>query len=191
MQTKQELRKFFREQRAMLLDDQLEKLSCGILENFKSFFSAGPLYRHVHVFISMPKQRELDTSPIIQFLWEQQCTLYTSQMNYKDDCMDTVHLEANAEVLVDHNGIPYPKNSGIISPEKIQLVLVPLLAVDKKGNRLGYGKGYYDKFFAQVAGLKMYKIGISLFSPIESIPAELHDVPLDACIHPDGLTLFT
>lgn len=191
MQTKQELRKFYREKRAVLSDTQLEGLSSLMFEDFKVFFNANAHFRHVHVFISMPQRKEIDTMPIIRFLRDKGCVVYTSQMNYEDDCMDTVLFENDVAVKMDKKGIPYPQNNGIISPDRIQLILVPLLAVDKKGNRLGYGKGYYDKFFAQVAGHKMFKIGISLFSPIESIPVELHDVPLDACIHPDGLSLFT
>ena len=68
------------------------------------------------------------------------------------------------------------------------LVIVPLLAFDKKGYRVGYGKGFYDRF---LQNSKTLKIGLSFFAPTEEIiDVHLNDVRLDKCITPAGIIEF-
>jgi 5-formyltetrahydrofolate cyclo-ligase len=77
-----------------------------------------------------------------------------------------------------------------VSTEQIQAVFVPLLAVDLKGQRIGYGKGYYDQFLATI-NPKVIKIGLSIFEPIAQIPSESFDIPLDYCITPKNMFNFS
>jgi 5-formyltetrahydrofolate cyclo-ligase len=88
----------------------------------------------------------------------------------------------NWGILEPSQGIPTP-------PEKIDLVLVPLLAFDKQGNRVGYGKGYYDRFLSTCSP-ETKKVGISLFSSEEEIHTTDTDVQLDQCITPIELLTF-
>jgi 5-formyltetrahydrofolate cyclo-ligase len=83
-----------------------------------------------------------------------------------------------------------PQNNEVIGPEEIDLVFVPLLAFDKKGYRIGYGKGFYDKWLANCRPGCM-KIGFSYFDPVESIEdSSDFDVPLDLCITPHNFYVF-
>jgi len=69
-------------------------------------------------------------------------------------------------------------------------VLVPLLSFDKKGFRVGYGKGFYDRFLMQCKS-DCIKIGLSYFDPIDVIDdADEFDVPLDFCITPQKVYVF-
>jgi 5-formyltetrahydrofolate cyclo-ligase len=77
-----------------------------------------------------------------------------------------------------------------ISPELIDLVFVPLLAVDLRGFRVGYGKGYYDRYLVRCRN-NVIKIGFSFFEPIDAInDIGQFDVPLSYCITPSRLYEF-
>ena len=78
------------------------------------------------------------------------------------------------------HGIPEPTEIVPISIEEIEIILVPGLAFDKTGARMGFGKGYYDKLLET---RKAIKIGICYdFQLLDKIPSEPHDVPMDIII---------
>lgn len=78
-------------------------------------------------------------------------------------------------------GILEPKPTlPLASPKDIDLILVPAIAFDRKGNRLGLGAGYYDRYLSQTAA---FKLGVGYdFQIVNSIPVEAHDHPLDGVI---------
>ena len=88
-------------------------------------------------------------------------------------------------------GIPEPVSGIQIEPSKIDVVFVPLLAFDNKGNRIGYGKGYYDRFLARCKP-ECIKIGLSFYEvEQDSFPMEATDIPLDYCVTPEQLYRFS
>ena len=97
--------------------------------------------------------------------------------------------ENDSDLHKNKYGISEPSNSPIFTHlETIDIILVPLLAFDKEGNRVGYGGGYYDKF---LQGLPGKKIGLSLEEPIDLIKdINKHDVKLDYCITPSKIYNF-
>lgn len=81
-------------------------------------------------------------------------------------------------------GIPEPVGGRVVKPTDLDIILLPLVAFDLKGNRVGYGKGFYDRYLLNCRP-DCLKIGISLFDPVELIvEAETHDIPLDIAICP-------
>lgn len=87
-------------------------------------------------------------------------------------------------------GMMQPKRSTpVVEPD---LILVPLLAVDGTGTRLGRGKGHYDRALARLkkSGARLVGIGWHLQRLTETIPADEWDVPLDAFASPDGIEVF-
>lgn len=77
--------------------------------------------------------------------------------------------------------IPEPKGE-VYPEEKIDVVFVPAVAFDRNGYRIGYGKGYYDRFLGMTKGIK---IGVAYdFQVVDEIPFEEHDVPVDLVITP-------
>ena len=66
---------------------------------------------------------------------------------------------------------------------------MPLLTYDLQGNRIGYGKGYYDRFLAQCDSECCF-IGLSFFPPEERIPTEKTDIKLQYCITPEKIYSF-
>jgi 5-formyltetrahydrofolate cyclo-ligase len=87
-------------------------------------------------------------------------------------------------------GITEPKQGQSIAPQEIDLVFVPMLVCDQQGNRVGYGKGFYDRFLAQCRE-DVVKIGFSYFEPVERITDTADfDVPLTYCITPSATYEF-
>ena len=69
-------------------------------------------------------------------------------------------------------------------------VLTPLLYCDSKGNRVGYGKGFYDQLFSQLSS-KTKKIGVNFFNPDENIDDLWeNDIPLDYLVTPEDILSF-
>jgi 5-formyltetrahydrofolate cyclo-ligase len=87
-------------------------------------------------------------------------------------------------------GIMQPKRSSpVVEPD---LVLVPLIALDGTGNRLGRGKGHYDRALIHLkkTGARLIGVGWGLQRLVETIPSDEWDIPLDAFASPEGLELF-
>ncbi|PZX54747.1 5-formyltetrahydrofolate cyclo-ligase [Algoriphagus ratkowskyi] len=186
---KQQLRIFYKKLRAGLSDEDLEKKSLQILDNLIVFLKERKDLEHFHLFFPISKQREINTFLIKEFLEARKNTIYTSRVEADSLALQTLQLQPNTKFYLDKWGIPVPKDYLLVSNEMIQVVFVPLLAYDQKGNRIGFGKGYYDLFLSSLDS-SVCKIGLSLFSAELHIPSELHDIPLDFCITPENILTF-
>jgi 5-formyltetrahydrofolate cyclo-ligase len=110
--------------------------------------------------------------------------------DFNSAAMVAEQVGANTQFFINAFGIPEPNGGYEISPELIDLVIVPLLCFDQSGNRVGYGKGYYDRFLKNCRK-DCIKIGFSYFSPIASIDdTNEFDIPLDYGISPDAIHEF-
>lgn len=104
--------------------------------------------------------------------------------------MRAVAVNDDTEFVENKYGISEPRDGEEIEPEEIDLVFVPLLAFDKNGFRVGYGKGYYDRFLAQCRP-DVVSIGFSYFEAVDKIEdTHQFDVPLDFCITPHKIYEF-
>lgn len=106
---------------------------------------------------------------------------------------ELVHIELAPDCQIIENkwGIPEPVAGQLISAADIDFCLVPLLAADSRGHRLGYGGGFYDRFLAQCKP-GLLSVGISLFEILgENIETDEFDIPLTACIFPSGIYYFS
>jgi 5-formyltetrahydrofolate cyclo-ligase len=98
----------------------------------------------------------------------------------------------NEETSYEENeyGIAEPVGGEEIHPEDLDAVFVPLLCFDEKGYRVGYGKGFYDRFLSSCRE-DVIRIGFSYFDPVPSIDdINDFDVPLNLCITPNKLYEF-
>lgn len=185
--TKAELRKLAIIQRKRLSDEQIEAYSRQLLGHFTLLdFSA---IKTIHVFLPIAEKKEPDTFLFI-------------------DWMATHHPEiriivpkADFDTALMHNYVYRGKEGlirnlyNILEPEKgelhtgdVDLVLVPMLGFDLRGYRVGYGKGFYDRF---LQGIETLKVGLSFFDPVERIAnVNAHDIPLDLCITPNRVVTF-
>ena len=96
------------------------------------------------------------------------------------------------ETRIENNalGIPEPQNGEFIPYEELDIVLVPLLVLDSFGNRVGYGKGVYDRFLANCSPRTIF-IGLSFFEFVDRIEdTDVFDIPLHYCITPTKCYAF-
>lgn len=183
MPSKAQIRKEHKTLRAQLSAAERLELSKRICTKVWELLSSKPEMRHVHLFLPIERLGEVDTFPLFFELRDHGYTIYTSTLDQSGNDLLTLDITAVGQFEPDSWGIPQPISAIQTSPERIQVVLVPLLAYDRIGNRLGYGKGYYDGFLGGLSQ-PVYKVGLSFFDPVEDIPAEDHDVRLDSCISP-------
>lgn len=190
MKTKQELRSAYRQLRKNLKQDEVEAKSKAIQGQFLNWLSKQDPIHHFHLFFPIDRFNEVNTFYIKDSLDREGKTLYTSQVNKSKTGLETLKLPVDAAFFLDEWGIPVPQESIMVSPNKIELVFVPLLAYDKKGNRVGFGKGFYDLFLSTLKS-DVIKIGLSFFEPEESIQPDAHDIGLDYCITPENVFTFS
>jgi 5-formyltetrahydrofolate cyclo-ligase len=181
MKSKQALRAQYLAQRSALLPQEVERLSVQLLEQVVHWLAQREELQHFHLFLPIEGQQEVNTLLLKELLEVEGKTLYTSRVRKGELGLDTLKLPRAATLRIDRWGIPVPDKVELVSPESIQVVFVPLLAYDRQGNRLGFGKGYYDVFLGSLSP-EVLKVGLSFFDPEEAIPAEAHDVPLDFCV---------
>ena len=191
MEAKEKLRKSLKADRLALGAEERKSRTERITANCLSLLKQLPHVNHIHVFLSIKRLHEINTVPLLLKLFELDYQVYSSVTIRSLQKLATVKLSVNSLYKDDQMGIPVPEKPEFVNEkELIELVFVPLLGVDVFGNRLGYGMGFYDGFFREFRP-NVLKIGLSFDAPMaKEIPHEVHDVPLDGCIYPEGIVLF-
>ena len=139
---------------------------------------------YYHIFLPIHKQKEIDTNYILHILQGKDKHIVLPKTNFETCSLQHFLLSDNTILESNEWGVTEPV-SGIAIPEKeLEIVFVPLLSYDIHGNRVGYGKGFYDAFLKQCAAT-VITVGLSLFPPEKSID-DLYsaDFPLDYCVTP-------
>jgi 5-formyltetrahydrofolate cyclo-ligase len=148
-------------------------------------------FDHIHIFLPIEKQYEVDTQLIILTLRKDFApNIYISKSH--EGGILTHHLfKPETKLVTNQWGIPEPDGTTESIPETtLDLAFVPLLAFDKKGHRVGYGGGYYDRFLGKCKP-DCLKVGLSFFEPINEIPdANELDITLDHCVTPNKIWTF-
>ena len=158
---------------------------------FEHFTPVSP--QVIHVFLPILKNRELNTWPIIHKLWQEfpECRTVVPVTNFQTQELEHYQITPETTIEVNHWGIPEPVNALRVFEAEIDTVLMPLLAFDEKGNRIGYGKGFYDRFLSACTG-RTVKVGLSFFEAEKEIPGILtSDVPMDFCVTPERIYDFS
>lgn len=147
-------------------------------------------YDYYHIFLPIEKQHEINTQYLLSILQGKDKHVVLSTSDFKTMEMAHVLLSDNTRLVVNSMGIPEPDGGIPINPSSIQVVFVPLLAYDVHGNRIGYGKGFYDRFLAQCPK-DVLKIGLSYFSPeLLKLPTNSTDIRINYCISPTKAYIF-
>ncbi|HEY1024604.1 MAG TPA: 5-formyltetrahydrofolate cyclo-ligase [Sphingobacteriaceae bacterium] len=188
---KTDLRKEYLEKRKALTRRQYWTFNEDLFEHFKTFnWNA---YKTVHVFLPIAENKEIDTFSALQYFKEYQpeMRVVIPRTDFKNLRMENVLFDPMYTILGKNKyGIPEPIHGKIIPSEEIDVVLMPLLAFDIYGNRVGYGKGFYDRF---LSGCRqdIVKLGLSFFEPVQEI-TDLNefDNPLSACVTPQKIWDF-
>ncbi len=184
--TKEQVRKTYLKKRLDLSNDVFQRLNEQLCEQF---FATVDLHgvRVLHTFLPIEKNKEVNTWMIIEGVRKKfpNVRISVPRINNQSSTIESFYFENPAQLEKNTWDIPEPKE-GIPTPiENIDLVLVPLLAVDRQGNRVGYGRGFYDKFLKTCSpGTK--KVALSLFPPSEPIVGMSNtDIRVDRIVTPE------
>jgi 5-formyltetrahydrofolate cyclo-ligase len=186
--TKNQLREKYLNLRRELAPGQVQNLSEEICEFiFKNFNFED---KFVSLFLPIERKNEINT----YLIWEKGigfgAKIAVPKSNHENHEMKHILFETEDQLELSAWGIPEPKKGKIIAADRFDYVFVPLLAGDKKGNRVGYGKGFYDRFLKKCSPSCKF-IGLHHFDLEEEISDILPtDVKLDACITPKGIVWF-
>lgn len=179
---KEELRKRYLQKRIDLTDEEKDHFNAKIKAQFESHLPID--VKTVHVYLPIPSKGEPDTWEIIRWLWLRNIKVAVPVMDQKKALINSYELTEKTQLKVNGWQIPEPVHSSVFKKNKIDAVIVPLLSFDYSGNRVGYGKGFYDAFLGSLNN-PVIKIGISYFPPVDKISnPDPWDIPLDFCITP-------
>jgi 5-formyltetrahydrofolate cyclo-ligase len=176
---KEELRNHFSDLRMNLSVEECRRKSNrirnGVIETAEFRRS-----KTIHTYISMPHKKEVDTVGLIEYMLEAGKNVVVPKM-VGDGELNHIHLRSLDQLERNAWGVQEPRSGRGVSVQEPDLILVPMVAGDWKKNRLGYGKGYYDRFLSESNAVKMgllYEIQLSKVK----IPVEPFDISLDILV---------
>lgn len=185
------LRKEALEKRRALSAKDYWHLNDLLLEQIRRFNWSQINY--LHLFLPIKEKKEVDTFEILSYFKHHfpQIKIIIPRCNFDSQTMEHVLFDYEHTVLVKSKyHIPEPLYGKIIKENLINAVLVPLLAFDQQGNRIGYGAGFYDRFLKKCRP-ETLKIGLSLFGPVSGlIETDAFDIKLTHCISADKTYIF-
>lgn len=190
MASKQILREIFLAKRQQLSQEEFAQRNKQLRNNLYNHIDLTDV-KYLHIFLAMKSQKEVDTWQIMDDIKKDYPAIqFVIPKTKGNGILEHYILNQNCTLKENSWGISEPIAGDQLNPELIDLVLVPLLIFDKQGHRVGYGKGYYDRFLAQA--VKAQKVGISLLPPIDKIEfTNTTDVKLDSCVTPDLVYNFS
>lgn len=186
--TKSEIRKHYKAKRSQLSPYELAKISAQVqalvLNSIR--FSA----KYVSIFLPIEQQKEISTYGLLEDILLKGGHPILSKANFTDHSLTLYHYEHPSQLEISAYGIPEPKDGRTILASKLDYVIVPLLALNSDGHRVGYGKGFYDRLLKQCKPDCIF-IGLSLFDEFVDI-SDLHqdDIPLHLCFTPSAMYDF-
>jgi 5-formyltetrahydrofolate cyclo-ligase len=185
---KSRLRKAYLRKQGALSREQRAAKSERIAFNFFSSFDLSRI-RYLHCFISIERFNEVNTRPIIELLWSDFSNIQTvvPRVDFESNEMASLTFRRDTQLVRNAWSIDEPSHSELVADEEIDMVLVPGLCFDRNGHRVGYGKGYYDRFLKKVRP-DCLKVGLSYFEPVDKIDVHEGDVSLDAVVTPYDVT---
>lgn len=185
---KKELRTYYKAKRAALTNTQRDDWSMQIANQLLTL----PIWNHLyyHLFLTIEEQKEVQTEYILHILHAKDKEVVISKSDFSNYEMRHFLLTDNTKIKVNTYNIPEPVDGIEVPTNKLNVVFIPLLAFDTNGNRVGYGKGFYDRMLEQCSS-DTIKIGLSFFETSELITdVSSNDIKLDYCVTPNTVYSF-
>ena len=180
--TKQQFREHFRSIRANLAQTDRVDKSLEIMHHLLEVLHP---YSTIMTYVS--KEPEVDTLPLIRELLAQGKQIIVPIIQRKDCSLRLSYIKDPSVLKVSTFHVPEPIGSEIpANPADIEAAVIPLLGFDSSGGRIGYGAGYYDRFFAQNPNIIRIGIGFSS-QEAEHIPCEPFDMKMHYVVTEKGI----
>lgn len=186
---KERLRKEYREKRLAVSPGELARQSAEIVELTLRTFQLTD--KTVSLFLPIDNKREINTYTLWEKIMAIDGFVAVPKVNETKNDLKHILLTDHSQLKTSSWGIPEPQHGKVVAAHKIDYVFVPLLCFDKKGHRVGYGGGFYDRFLKKCQPSCRY-IGLSLFEALEDEIGDLlpTDIPLHACVTPKQVYRF-
>lgn len=182
--SKDEIRKEYLKKRSLLSEEQVDETSIILTQRFFREIDLR-LLKTVHTFLPIVDRNELNTWFLIRSLWQDfpEVEVVVPVTDFKNKSMRHARIKPDTVLVTNKYGIPEPERPEFLENiEEISLVVTPLLVVDRALQRIGYGGGFYDRFFEACPSI--FKVGMGFFEPIEEVPEiHEHDIPLDKYLY--------
>ncbi len=173
---KKELRKRIREQKRNMTAEQVENSSRRLAE----LFTETEYYKRAQVIYGyLPYNQEVRTVPILEQALRDGKKVAVPKVY--GDTMRFIYMEDLSLVANSSMGIPEPVADAPVADDETALVLMPGLAFDRNGNRMGYGGGFYDKFLAQEPNHPTVALCYD-FQMVDAIPTDDYDIPVNCVL---------
>jgi len=184
---KAKLRTAYKAKRETITDSALQTQSLAIANQALTL----PIWEanYYHLFLPITRLKEVNSEFLLHILQGKDKSVVLSKSDFTNNTLSHFLLEDNTVIRTNSYGIPEPESGLRVPADHIDVVFVPLLAFDETGNRLGYGKGFYDRFLSSCKPSTI-KVGLSLFPAHDKLPHTLTDVPLNYCITPTKVYQF-
>ncbi|MEZ4875720.1 MAG: 5-formyltetrahydrofolate cyclo-ligase [Flavobacteriaceae bacterium] len=184
---KPQLRKHYRTKRAMLSEEDIEELSLAISNQALKL----PIWdkTYYHLFLPIFQKKEVNTEYLLHILQGRDKSVVVPKVEFSSQQLKHILLQEHTVLKLSPYGIPEPENGIEIPEDQLEVIFLPLLAYDTKGNRVGYGKGFYDQFLKQCNPHCRF-VGLSFFPPETEFPSSEWDVPLHYCVTPERVFTF-
>ena len=145
------------------------------------------------VMLYLPVRNEVDATPAVTHCLNDGKTLVLPRMDYERNRIVAHRVDdLTSQLVLGRMDLvePDPEKTEVVPSAEVDLVAVPGLAFDPRGNRIGWGRGYYDAFLASV-GIRAYRVGLAYrFQLVEAIEHDGHDMPMD-CVLTEESALVT
>jgi 5-formyltetrahydrofolate cyclo-ligase len=181
--TKSELRKIFLAKRKRLSTAQREARSSAIVSRFFNGFDLTGI-KVLHCYVPIERLAEIDTRAIFQRVWSEYPAVETvvPRVDHETQEIESLVYGSDVELVLNKWEIGEPSHDRRVKPQAVDMVLVPLVCFDRSGHRVGYGKGFYDRFLRKCRS-DCVKIGLSYFQPVDEISGTHDgDITLDYAI---------
>lgn len=188
--TKKELRAIYREKRTTLQPGGMEKMQDLILIRLQQL--PLPFFEYLHIYLPAHAYVEVDTFPVMEYLkfTNPGLQIVIPKIHLEDRTMQHYIYDGDTVLKPNRYDIMEPEGGKMVPEDQIDVVIAPLLAFDEKGNRVGYGKGFYDRFLSRCRE-DVIKIGLSFFDAETRIDdTDEFDIPLTYCITPGKIYEF-
>lgn len=174
---KNEIRTEIARKRRYLTEFQKRKLDNTIITRLKS---SDEWKKAKNVLVYVSHKNEIDTAELIKSFIAKK-NIVVPKTHLKFNVLSLHQIDSVLDLVKGRYNLlePHP-NTTIVKPADIDLAIIPGIAFDKKGYRIGYGKGYYDRLSRH---LECPKISLAYsFQIVDNVPAQAHDIPVDIII---------
>ena len=144
---------------------------------------------YYHIFLSTPERKAVNTDYLLHILQGKDKSITVPKVNVENRKLSHILLQENTSLFITAQGMPEPISGIEVPLNQIEVVFIPLLAFDAKGNRIGYEKDLYDQFLAKCCQHTII-VGLSLFEAQENAFLDNAHINLHFCVTPQKVYSF-